>query len=80
MRLTNRATPAIVQTELPRLQDALRAEMRLQMMCAVAPRRVVLRMLHCRFGCLQPESHMYIGGLLGTILVIALIVYVLRRA
>lgn len=27
-----------------------------------------------------PETHMYIGGLLGTILLVALIVYVLRRA
>jgi len=29
---------------------------------------------------LLTESHMYLGGLLGTILVIALVVFVLRRA
>jgi hypothetical protein len=39
-----------------------------------------LRTLYCPIRTLLTESHMYIGGILGTILVIALIVYVLRRA
>jgi hypothetical protein len=30
--------------------------------------------------CQSTENHMYIGGILGTILIIALIVYFVRRA
>jgi|HubBroStandDraft_1064217.scaffolds.fasta_scaffold00099_31 hypothetical protein len=49
-------------------------------MCAVAPRRMMLCMFHCRLG-LYEEIHMYIGGgILGTILVLAAIIFLLRRA
>jgi hypothetical protein len=48
--------------------------------CTVAPRRGMLFLLQYDAASVK-EIHMYIGGgILGTILVIALIVFLLRRA